>query len=167
MRRPTYKQVSRLGMPLVNEVVIPMGLKDVFNTLSPNQDLGAYSLLQKSVENPEIGTLLCALYSVPLPGDANKDCSTEFTPGTPRTGRGDIFDVFLTGMKLAKPFTITTKNGPVTLPGRRQCQPTGQCRARRDDPHQHRHQGRPVRTRRPAAWACLAATPAASPTGGG
>jgi hypothetical protein len=111
-----YKQVSRLGMPLVNEVVIPMGLKDVFNTLSPNQDLGAYSLLQKSVENPEIGTLLCALYKVPLPGDANKDCSTEFTPGTPRTGRGDIFDVFLTGMKLAKPFTITTKNGPVTLP---------------------------------------------------
>ena len=110
-----YKQVSRLGMPLVNEVVIPMGLKDVFNTLSPNQDLGAYSLLQKSVENPEIGTLLCALYNVPLPGDANKDCSTEFTPGTPRTGRGDIFDVFLTGMKLGKPFTITTKNGPVTL----------------------------------------------------
>ena len=108
--------VSRFGMPLVNEVVIPMGLKDVFNTLSPNQDLGAYSLLQKSVENPEIGTLLCALYKVPLPGDANKDCSTEFTPGTPRTGRGDIFDVFLTGMKLAKPFTITTKNGPVTLP---------------------------------------------------
>ncbi|MFN8465819.1 MAG: DUF4331 domain-containing protein [Caldilineaceae bacterium] len=112
----TYKPVSRLGMPLVNEVVIPMGLKDVFNTLSPNQDLGAYSLLQKSVENPEIGTLLCALYNVPLPGDANKDCSTEFTPGTPRTGRGDIFDVFLTGMKLTKPFTIATKNGPVTLP---------------------------------------------------
>ena len=34
----------------------------------------------------------------------------------PRSGRGDIFDIFLTGMKLAKPFTITTKNGPVTLP---------------------------------------------------
>ena len=112
----TYKQVSRLGMPLVNEVVIPMGLKDVFNSLSPNQDLGAYALLQKSVENPEIGTLLCALYGVPLPGDANDDCSTEFTAGTPRSGRGDIFDVFLTGMKLAKPFTIATKNGPVTLP---------------------------------------------------
>lgn len=112
----TYKQVSRLGMPLVNEVVIPMGLKDVFNSLSPNQDLGAYTLLQKSVENPEIGTLLCALYGVPLPGDADDDCSTEFTAGTPRSGRGDIFDVFLTGMKLAKPFTIATKNGPVTLP---------------------------------------------------
>jgi hypothetical protein len=112
----SYKQVSRLGMPLVNEVVLPMGLKDVFNSISPNQDLGAYSLLQKSVENPEIGTLLCALYQVPLPGDANGDCASEFTPGSPRSGRGDIFDVFLTGMKLAKPFTINTKNGPVTLP---------------------------------------------------
>jgi hypothetical protein len=111
-----YKQVSRLGMPLVNEVVIPMGLKDVFNSLSPNQDLGAYALLQKSVENPEIGTLLCALYGVPLPGDTNNDCNTEYVPGTPRSGRGDIFDVFLTGMKLAQPFTINTKNGPVTLP---------------------------------------------------
>jgi hypothetical protein len=111
-----YKQVSRLGMPLVNEVVLPMGLKDVFNTLRPDQDLGAYALLQKSVENPEIGTLLCALYGVPLPGDTNDDCNTEFAPGTPRSGRGDIFDVFLTGMKLAKPFTIATKNGSVTLP---------------------------------------------------
>ncbi len=111
-----YKQVSRLGMPLVNEVVIPMGLKDVFNTLSPQDDLGVYGLLQKSVENPEIGTLLCALYGVPLPGDADSDCNTEFTPGTPRTGRGDIFDVFLTGMKLAAPFTINTANGPLTLP---------------------------------------------------
>ena len=28
-------QVSRLGMPLVNEVVIPLALKDAFNTLTP------------------------------------------------------------------------------------------------------------------------------------
>ncbi len=113
---PNYAQVSRLGMPLVNEVVIPMGLKDVFNTLKPNQDLSAYGLLQKSVENPELGTLLCQLYKVPLPGDSNNDCSTEFTAGQPRTGRGDIFDIFLTGMKLAAPFTINTKTGPQTLP---------------------------------------------------
>jgi hypothetical protein len=93
-----------------------MGLKDVFNSLTPNQDLGVYSVLQKSVENPEIGTLLCTLYGVPLPGDVNDDCATEFTPGSPRSGRGDIFDVFLTGMKLAQPFTINTKNGPLTLP---------------------------------------------------
>ena len=121
----TYVQVSRLGMPLVNELVLPLALKDAFNSIPPSTDLLLYTgvagnairdLLQKSVEDPEIGNLLCALYQVPLPGDANKDCKTEFTLGTPRSGRGDIFDIFLTGMKLAKPFTIQTKGGPVTLP---------------------------------------------------
>ena len=110
------KQVSRLGMPLVNEVVLPMGLKDVFNSIQPSSDLGAYGLLQKSVEDPEIGNLLCALYGIPLPGDSDDNCATEFTAGTPRTGRGDIFDVFLQGMVLANPFTIQTANGAVELP---------------------------------------------------
>ncbi len=111
-----YVQVSRLGMPLVNEVVLPMGLKDVFNSIPPSADLGAYALLQESVEDPEIGNLLCGLYGVPLPGDADNDCDTAYTPGTPRTGRGDIFDIFLTGMVLADEFTINTAGGPVTLP---------------------------------------------------
>ncbi len=110
------RQVSRLGMPLVNEVVLPMGLKDTFNSLKPSQDLGAYGLLQESVEDPEVGNLLCGLYKIPLPGDADKDCDTAYTAGSPRTGRGDIFDIFLTGMVLANPFTITTKSGPMPLP---------------------------------------------------
>ncbi|MDQ3801616.1 MAG: DUF4331 domain-containing protein [Acidobacteriota bacterium] len=33
-----WVQVSRLGNPLVNEVVIPLGLKDAFNSLSPQLD---------------------------------------------------------------------------------------------------------------------------------
>lgn len=109
-------QVSRLGMPLVNEVVLPMGLKDTFNSITPETDLSVYGLLQESVENPEVGTLLCALYGVPMPGDSNADCNTEYTVGTPRTGRGDIFDIYLTGMVLASPFTIQTAGGPATLP---------------------------------------------------
>jgi hypothetical protein len=109
-------QVSRLGMPLVNEVVLPLALKDAFNTITPSDDLSLYAQLQRSVEDPELGRLLCNLYDVPLPGDANDDCSTEFTAGTPRTGRGDIFDVFLTGMVLASEFTIQTATGPTTLP---------------------------------------------------
>lgn len=111
-----YVQVSRLGMPLVNEVVLPMGLKDTFNGIPPSVDLTVYSALQESVEDPEVGNLLCALYGVPLPGDSDDDCDTEYTAGTPRTGRGDIFDIFLTGMVLANPFTITTSGGPVMLP---------------------------------------------------
>jgi hypothetical protein len=110
-----YVQVSRLGMPLVNEVVMPLGLKDVFNSLEPRFDLSVYSLLQDRVEDPELGSLLCALYSVPLPRDAGGDCDTDYTPGTPSSGRSDIFDVFLQGMVTAAPFTINTAAGPMTL----------------------------------------------------
>jgi hypothetical protein len=118
----TPVQVSRLGMPLVNEVVIPMSLKDTFNSLSPDQDLNVFGLLQNSVENPEVGVLLCALYGVPMPGDSNDDCNTEFNSvntgglAAARSGRGDIFDIYLTGMELAAPFTIQTANGPLELP---------------------------------------------------
>jgi len=117
-----FVQVSRLGMPLVNEAVLPYALKDAFNTLKPEEDLSIYThpdfgpILQKSVEDPELGNLLCGLYGVPLPGDSDGDCSTEFEAGSPRTGRGDIFDIFLTGMVLASEFTINTADGPVTLP---------------------------------------------------
>lgn len=111
-----YVQVSRLGMPLVNEVVLPLGLKDTFNAIPPSVDATVYSLLQESVEDPEIGNLLCALYAVPLPGDTDDDCDTEYTAGELRSGRGDIFDVFLQGMVLASEFTINTADGPLTLP---------------------------------------------------
>ena len=113
-----FVQISRLGMPLTNEVVIPLAIKDVFNGLKPADDLLVYTtdptfLLQNRVENPELGQLLCGLYGVPLPGTAASsppDCNTAVTNGVPRSGRGDIFDIFLTGMKLApgKTFTITT-----------------------------------------------------------
>ena len=82
-------QVSRLGMPLTNEAVLPYALKDAFNALEPVQDLTIYTdptfgpILQKSVEDPELGNLLCGLYGVPLPGDGNSDCSTEVEIGTP------------------------------------------------------------------------------------
>ncbi len=33
-----WRQVSRLGNPLVNELVIPLRLKDAFNSLSPQND---------------------------------------------------------------------------------------------------------------------------------
>ncbi len=125
------EQVSRLGMPLVNEVVLPLALKDAFNTIMPSADAVIYTgglgpdaqkIIQKSVEDPEIGNLLCGLYGVPMPADANDDCKTEVQfisdvgASGLRSGRGDIFDIFLTGMKLAKPFTIKTKGGDVTLP---------------------------------------------------
>jgi len=102
-----YVQVSRLGMPLVNEAVIPLALKDAFNNLKPEQDFDVYTsgtpvgnLLKQSVLDPELQRLLKALYGVPNPG----------------TNRLDIQAIFLTGMKTTKPFTIDTPGGKVTLP---------------------------------------------------
>ena len=46
-------QVSRLGMPLTNEAVIPVGMKDFWNSLSPHQEL-AETTLDAYFYNPEL-----------------------------------------------------------------------------------------------------------------
>jgi Domain of unknown function (DUF4331) len=46
-------QVSRLGMPLTNEVVIPIGYKDYWNSLTPYQEL-ADTQLDEFFYNPEL-----------------------------------------------------------------------------------------------------------------
>ncbi|HBY98722.1 MAG: DUF4331 domain-containing protein [Ardenticatenaceae bacterium] len=102
-----WVQVSRLGMPLTNEAVLPLALKDAFNGLKPEQDYGLFTsgtpagnLLASSVLTPELQTLLNALYGVP-------------NPGKPRT---DLVEIFLTGIQTDQPFAIHTPGGDVTLP---------------------------------------------------
>jgi len=59
-----YVQVSRLGWPLVNEVVIPLRDKDNYSRSQPRDDVtsfGAYIL------NPEVSALLNLLYGVGAP----------------------------------------------------------------------------------------------------
>jgi hypothetical protein len=53
-----FEQVSRLGNPLFNEVLVPMGLKDQWNVLPPHGDkkFAAY------VNHPELAKLLPILY---------------------------------------------------------------------------------------------------------
>lgn len=48
-----WVQVSRLGMPLTNEAVIPVGQKDFWNSLTPYQEL-AETTLDESFYNPEL-----------------------------------------------------------------------------------------------------------------
>jgi Domain of unknown function (DUF4331) len=76
-----YKQVSRLGMPLVNEVVIGLPDKDKFNASQPKDDAQFLTY----VTNPSLPVLLNALF-----GDAAK------VPGMPRN---DLVAAFLTGVK--------------------------------------------------------------------
>src|SRR5215470_2999123 len=50
-----WVQVSRLGMPLTNEVIIPIGYKDLWNSLTPYQDLSYISTFGNDFYNPELG----------------------------------------------------------------------------------------------------------------
>ncbi len=79
-------QVSRLGNPLVNEVVVPANLKDAFNSISPDKDAGIPAVV-KRVTDPELPKLIESIYGVPAPA----------------TPRNDLVEIFLTG--------ITTKAG--------------------------------------------------------
>jgi hypothetical protein len=84
-----YVQVSRLGNPLVNEVVSSADLKDAFNGLTPDKD-GTVKPLLDRVTSPEVPKLIEAIYKLKAPP----------------TPRNDLVEIFLTG--------ITTKaNGPI------------------------------------------------------
>ncbi len=72
-------QVSRLGNPLVNEVVIPLGKKDQFNRTKPNRDAALYG---QYVVKPELAAVLNALFNI----------------GAPETGRTDIVQALLQGI---------------------------------------------------------------------
>jgi hypothetical protein len=75
----SWVQVSRLGNPLINEVVIPIGKKDKFNATSPADDLknfGTFAL------NPEPARLLNALFKL----------------GVKENNRTDIVQALLTGV---------------------------------------------------------------------
>lgn len=80
-----FIQVSRLGMPLVNEVVIPVGLKDYFNSSRPTQDPAALPLVQ----DPELPRLLNLVYGLDVP---------DSDPDTDGIQRADLISVFLTGV---------------------------------------------------------------------
>ena len=82
-----WVQVSRLGQPLVNEVVIPRGQKDRFNATKPNFD----DQFAGAVLKPELGALIPVLYpgvKVPTAVDA----------GLGLGGREDLATIFLTGI---------------------------------------------------------------------
>ena len=74
-----YVQVSRLGQPLVNEVVIPRGLKDTFNSIPPTEDAAALPV----VLDPEVPRLLKALFGIMSPPTPRQDLVTIFLTGIP------------------------------------------------------------------------------------
>jgi hypothetical protein len=79
----SFTQVSRLGSPLVNEVVVPMNLKDYFNSQPPVDDMQ----FAGAVEHPELQKLLPVLY----PGAFNN--LKNYTKA-----RADLVAIFATGI---------------------------------------------------------------------
>jgi hypothetical protein len=80
-RRPNrFVQVSRLGNPLVNEVVIPLGKKDQFNRTQPSKDAQLYG---KYVLNPELAAVMNALFHVNAPEHNRTDIVQALLTGLP------------------------------------------------------------------------------------
>jgi hypothetical protein len=73
-----WVQVSRLGAPLVNEVVVPLGAKDLWNNSKPKDD----AQFLAGVTDPELPKLLKLLFNI----------------DSPPAPRNDLVAVFLTGV---------------------------------------------------------------------
>jgi hypothetical protein len=71
------QQVSRLGMPLVNEVVIPVSKKNMFNASKPEGDAAFLTYVQK----PEVPKLIQGIYGIPAPAEPRKDLVEVFVTG--------------------------------------------------------------------------------------
>jgi hypothetical protein len=78
---PVWQQMSRLGSPLINEVIIGLPDKDKFNGSSPQDDGQFLSY----VTNPTLPAILNSLFA-----------SAALVPATPRN---DLVAAFLTGVK--------------------------------------------------------------------
>jgi hypothetical protein len=74
-----WQQVSRLGHPLVNEVVIGAKDKDKFSASEPKNDVKSFG---DYVVNPRLAKILNALFNI----------------GAKTTGRGDLVQIFVSGI---------------------------------------------------------------------
>ena len=85
-----FTQVSRLGMPLVNEVVIGLPDKDRFNASEPAQD----AQFARYVTNPTLPAILNVLFRDPV----NQTLGTNIANLAPSNiPRNDLVTTFLTG----------------------------------------------------------------------
>jgi len=88
-----WVQISRLGQPLVNEVVVPLAAKNTFNGAPLSSGDAAFLPI---VQDPRIGQLLPVLY----PG--------AFDGCYPTAPRDDLVTIFLTGIP-----GVTQPAGPI------------------------------------------------------
>jgi hypothetical protein len=87
----SWKQVSRLGEPLINEVLIPLGRKDQWNASDPSDD----AQFKRFYSTPELAADLNLLFNI----------------NAPTTNRNDLVAVLGTGLPPGNPFGVVTQIG--------------------------------------------------------
>ena len=103
----SFVQVSRLGMPLVNEVVIPVGQKDKWNGSIPSADGQFLSY----VTDPELPKLLQLVYGIPAPSTPRNDLVQVFLTGVPGLNQPS-------GVKASEMLRLNTDILPTASPAR-------------------------------------------------
>lgn len=81
----TWVQVSRIGAPLVNEVVLSRAVKDAWNRSKPMDD----GQFLDFVTDPEPAGLLAALYGISVPPAPRDDLVQVFLTGVPGLNQPD------------------------------------------------------------------------------
>jgi hypothetical protein len=81
-----FGQVSRLGMPLVNEVVMSLKFKDIFNASEPSGDFPLFNTnteFKNRILDPELARSINQLYGVDVPPAPRNDLVQVFLTGIP------------------------------------------------------------------------------------
>ena len=99
---PFLFQVSRLGSPLVNELVIGLKDKDAFNASEPKDD----AQFAEYVTHPTLPVLVQALFGVPAPAAPRNDLVQVFLTGVPGLNRPN-------NVKAAEMLRLNTSVPPV------------------------------------------------------
>ena len=102
-----WVQVSRLGMPLVNEVVIGLKDKDKFNSSKPKDDAANFA---DYVTHPTLPALIQILFpSAPAPSNFPRtDLMTAFLTGLPTVNRPSNITALGVGGPLAEMLRLNT-----------------------------------------------------------
>jgi uncharacterized protein DUF4331 len=104
----SFVQVSRLGMPLVNEVIIPVGQKDRWNGSAPTSDGAGF---RSNYTDPEVPKLLQLVYGIAAPATPRNDFVQVFLTGVPGLNQPS-------GVKEAEMLRLNTDILPTASPAR-------------------------------------------------
>jgi len=115
-RNGEWVQISRLGNPLVNEVIIPLGMKDAFNGLSPKDD----AVAAPAVLDPQLAKLLKAVFKIDIPSAPRNDLVAIFATGI-KAGSvpgAPTFNTFLSDGKPHEMMRLNVAIPPAANPNR-------------------------------------------------